>query len=334
MMQIVFDKPNSAVLWDTPDRPTGAGEVRVRMAYTALSAGTERANLVGDPNVAGARTAGAPSFPRMLGYSGSGIVEEIGENVSDLRPGDRVIARWGCHREYNTLPACNVMKIPSERISMADASFVFISTFALAAVRKCRIELGESCLVVGLGLLGMFSVQYARLAGAMPVIAADFNAERRALALKLGADCALDPSDADYAEKIRELTRSGADTAIEVTGSGDALNQALLCTAPLGRVSLLGCTRTPPVIDLYHDVHFPGIALIGAHTHARPKYESYPGYWTERDDCDAALRFLASDRLDIRSVIHEIHAPEDAPEVYGRLARDPRFPIGIVFKWT
>ena len=335
MRQIVFDKPGSAVVWDMPDVPTGADQVRVRMAYTALSAGTERANVSGDPNCGGSRASGVRPFPRMSGYSGSGVVEEVGANVNGLKPGDRVITRWGAHKEVNTLPAENVIKIDDDSVKLSDAAFLFISTFGLAAVRKLRPELGESCLVVGLGLLGMFSIQFAHLSGMMPVIAADFNQERRALALKLGADIALDPADPEYTNKVLELTDGrGASTVVEVTGNGDALNQALLCTAPFGRVALLGCTRQPPTVDLYHDVHYPGITLIGAHTAARPKLESHPGYWTERDDHMTALKYLACGRLDVSSIISEIHAPEDAPSVYDRLINEKDFPLGIVFKWN
>ena len=101
-----------------------------------------------------------------------------------------------------------------------------------------------------------------------------------------------------------------------------------------GRVALLGCTRIPTIVDFYHDVHFKGLTLVGAHTIARPKQESRPGFWTETDDCRAALQMLAGNRLNVRDMIHEIHFPLEAESVYNRLATDPDFPIGVLFDWT
>ena len=330
MKQIVFTEENKAIIREIEKRVPGQNEVCVKMAFTAISAGTERANLVGGPTVAG----GQP-YPRQLGYSGSGYVESVGEGVDDLKPGDRVITWWGKHMQYNTLPRSQVMKIESDTVRMEDAAFTLISTFSLAAVRKIKPEIAESGLVVGLGLLGIFSVQFMRIAGVYPVIAADINAKRRTLALKLGADYALDPMDSEYENKVKELCGgNGPDCAIEVTGNGNALNQTLKCMKPFGRVALLGCTRIPTTVDFYHDVHFKGLTLVGAHTIARPKQESRPGFWTETDDCRAALQMLAGSRLNVRDMIHEIHFPLEAESVYNRLAVDPDFPIGVLFDWT
>ena len=335
LKQIAFMEKNVAALRDVPDKVIEPGKVLVKMHYTAVSAGTERANLIGDPSVSGARTPVPPTFPRVIGYSGTGYVEQVGEGVTSLKPGDAVMTYWGQHQQYNLLPEKQVIKLP-DGISMEDATFVFISTFGLAAVRKVKIELGESAMVVGLGLLGLFSVQYAHLAGAVPVIAVDMNPERRALALKLGADIALDPTEEGYVEHVKSLTNGGkgVNAIVEVTGRGDALNTALLCAAPFARVALLGCTRQPTTVDFYHDVHFPGITLIGAHTHARPEEESYPGYWTHNDDCRTALKYLSLGRLNIHDMIHEIHSPAEAPEVFNVLAFEPqKFPIGVLFDW-
>ena len=334
MKQIAFTRPNTAELLEIERPLTGAGEVCVRTCYSALSAGTERANVTGDPNCGGGRGQQRP-WPRVLGYSVSGIVEEVGEGVADLRPGDRVIGFWGKHQSYNVYPRENVVKIQYADVSLRDAAFVFISNFSLAAIRKTGLEIGESCMVVGLGLLGQFAVEYARIGGAQPVIAVDFSAERRELALRLGADYAFDPSDPELAEKVKAITEGrGADSVIEVTGNPDALNTALLCTARFGRVALLGCTRVPTTVNFYNDVHFPGITLVGAHTMARPAHDSSRGWWTTQDDCRAALRLLHAGKLNIADIVHEQHVPEDCGAVYARLANDKNFPIGVVWDWT
>lgn len=332
--QIIFTEKNVAQLCDVEKQAPGPGEVRVKMCYTAISAGTERANLTGDPYVNGGSREPKVKFPRTVGYSGSGIVDCVGEDVKGLRPGDRVVTYWGKHKLYNTLPESNVVRIEDERVDMKEAAFVFISTFPLAAIRKVEIELGESCLVVGLGPLGMLAVQYAHLNGAMPVIAADLKPERREMALRLGADIALDPAAPDYAEQLKALTGGkGVNTVIEVTGNPAAMENALRAMAPMGRIALLGCTRQRVEVDFYHDVHFPGVQILGAHTNARPQKESYPHHWTHYDDCVAALKYLAAGRLNIRDMISETHAPKEAFEVFARLANDEDFPMGVVFDW-
>ena len=334
MKQIVFESMNTAALWEAKDRLPDAGEVRARICYSAVSAGTERDSLTRTTGLNCMDRDAVGAFPHIVGYSESGIVEQVGEGVTDLHVGDRVMIHGGGHQEYCTRPRNEFVKIPSENVGLDEAAMVVIAGFPLAAVRKIRLELGESCMVVGLGMLGLFAVQFAHLCGAVPVIAVDFNEERRAMALSMGADIALDPSDPKHVEKVRALTGGkGVNGIIEVTGSGKALNQALLCSAPFGRVALLGCTRDPVEVDFYHDVHFPGITLIGAHSGARPRRESHPAYWTEMEDCRVILDYLAAGRLHFREMIHEIHSPKEAAEVYRRLTQDKNFPIGVLFDW-
>lgn len=332
MKQIAFVEKNKTEIIDIEKKEPDYDEICVEMLYTAISAGTERANLTGDPNVCG--DGNTLNWPRVVGYSGSGIISSVGKNVSDLKVGDKVITYWGKHQQFNTLPRKNVVKIENDCIKMSEAAFVFISTFSLAAIRKCRIELGESCMVFGLGLLGLFSIQYAHLSGAYPVIAVDFSKERRELALKLGADFAFDPSDADFHNKVMSVTESkGANAIIEVTGNPAALNTALDNAAKGARVALLGCTRVETTVDFYHKVHFPGVELIGAHTAARPELESRPGCWTHYDDCKAALKMLSCGMLNIKDMISEIHPYTEAKEVFNRLAFDKNFPIGVALLW-
>jgi threonine dehydrogenase-like Zn-dependent dehydrogenase len=99
-------------------------------------------------------------------------------------------------------------------------------------VRKLEIELGESAMVMGLGLLGIFAVQFCRLSGANPVIAADLNPERREVALKLGADYAFDPSAPDFADQVKAVTGGkGVRATVEVTGVSAAMKQAIKCAS-------------------------------------------------------------------------------------------------------
>ena len=333
--RIIFPEINRAELIEEelPEELKPA-QVLVKTAYNTISPGTERANITGNPNVAGAAEPSV-KFPRACGYSSSGVVVKVGEAVTRAKPGDRVIPYWSAHADYNLMPEKQVVKIIDERLGLREASALFISTFPLAALRKTRLELGEACLVMGLGLLGQFAVRLARAAGAAPVIAADPVASRRENALAGGADYALDPFEEGFAKRVKELSGGGANAAIEVTGQGAGLDETLDCMARFGRVALLGCTRDKEfTIDYYRKVHCPGITLIGAHTNARPAGESHPGWFTHDDDLKAVMRLCAGGRLDVSAMLGELHAPQECAAVYDRLIHDRDFPMIVQFDWS
>lgn len=327
---ILFTAPGIAELVDRELRPLDAHDVLVKVERTSISAGTEKANLIGDRVTFHGKN---KPFPRQCGYSAMGIVEAIGSEVTTVKVGDRVAASWTNHAEYCVMPDYRVYPI-SDKIDDATAALAHIATFPLAAVRKCAPELGESAMVMGLGVLGMIAVEFLRISGAAPIIAVDPVPEKREKALKLGADYALDPFMEGFAAHVKELTGGGVNVAIEVTGKGAGLDETLDCMKKFGRVALLGCTRDSNfTIDYYGKVHGPGITLIGAHTNARPKVESYHGYWTDGDDARAALKLVEMGRLDLACLVEEVYSPVDAPEVFARLATSSYFPV-TQFDWT
>ena len=331
--QIVFTEKNKAELLDR-EAELLPGQVCVKTVFTTISPGTERANITGDLNICIREILTEAKFPRTAGYSASGIVTAVGEGVTHVAPGDRVAVFLCAHKDYNTVPAHKVVKITDDRISFEEAAVSFISTFPLAAVRKTRLEVGESMLVMGQGLLGQLAVMMAKAAGAVPVIAADPVESRREEALKNGADYALDPFDPDFAKKVKELTGGGANTAVEVTGVGQALDTCLDCMAKMGRVALLGCTRDKNfTIDYYRKVHGPGISLIGAHTAARPDHESYPAHFTHKDDILTVLKLCAAKRIDIKRMCNTFYSPADCQKAFDGLMYDKNFPIVVQFDW-
>ncbi len=335
MKQIVFTKPNTAELLEVPLREPNENEVVVQTEFSSISSGTERANITGDPNVSiHSKDTDPVVFPRVSGYSSAGIVVKKGANVSSVEIGDKVVMSWSTHAKYNVLPESNVVKISYENVSTRDGALCHIATFPLAAIRKTELEVGESMLVMGLGVLGLFAVQIAKSAGAVPVIAVDPMPERREKALKMGADFAVDPFEPDFVEKVKALTNGGVNTAIEVTGLGVGLNQCLDCMKPFGRIALLGCTRNKDfTVDYYRKVHGPGIKLIGAHTNARPKTESAPHAFTQREDITTLLKLCAFDRISLGDAVDETYSPNDCSDVYERLIKDKSFSPIVQFDW-
>lgn len=330
--RIVFTEPCVAKLLDYEINDPGPGEVQVKLAVSSISSGTERANLVGSKTTVWCRSEAAEAiFPRYGGYSSSGVVEKIGEGVTSVKPGDRVALSWSTHGQYVNMPENCVFPIGDS--SFEDAALFHISIFPLAAIRKCRLEIGESAIVMGMGILGIMAVQLLKTAGAVPVIAVDPAADKRQKALACGADYALDPYAPDFAQTVKELTHGGAKVGIEVTGIGAGLDGILNCMARFGKVALLGCTRDSNfTIDYYRKVHGPGITLVGAHTDARPKYESCNGYWTQRDDMLTMIRLTENGRIKPSSIIDETYSPNDATAVYSRLATEKAFPL-VQFDW-
>lgn len=328
--EILFIAPGIAELQEHPVPVPAAGEVVVRTVRSTISAGTERALVSGDPNV---NSLGREvPFPRQSGYSSSGVVVAVGEGVTSVSIGDRVAVYWGRHARYQCVPVDHAVPL-CENVSFSTAALAHIACFPLAAMRKCRLEIGESALVMGLGVLGLIAIKVLRAAGAVPIIAADPIPEKRALALKYGADFALDPFSPDFAARVKELTEGGVRVAIEVTGVGQALDTTLDCMRPFGRVSLLGCTRDKNfTIDYYRKVHGPGITLVGAHTVARPANDSSAGWWTTGDDLTAILRLVDAGRLSLDEMIEEVHSPVDAPELYATLTNQKFFPL-VQFDW-
>lgn len=329
---IVFTKPNVAELIEEDISAPASNDIQVRLMYSTISSGTERANLMGSKTVSWrCPEVKEAVFPRRGGYSSAGIVEQIGENVTKFKVGDRVALWWSTHNQYVTINEKNACLIGD--ISFEDAALFHIATFPLAAIRKCHLEIGESAIVMGMGMLGVVALQLLKSAGAVPIIAVDPDSAKREKALKCGADYALDPYSPDFAETVKRITDGGANVGIEVTGIGAGLDGILDCMALKGRVALLGCTRNSDfTIDYYRKVHGPGITLVGAHTNARPNFESSNGWWTQEDDMFALKKLTEMGRIKLSNIIDEIHSPAEASEVYMHLVNDKTFPL-VQFDW-
>lgn len=330
--QIVFTNVNTVQIQNHEVSDPAAGQVQVRLVVSSISSGTERANLMGSTTVAWNRPElEKPIYPRYGGYSSAGIIEKVGEGVTKFQPGDKVTLWWSRHDQVQNISENNVYKI--DDVSFEDAALFHIATFPMAAIRKCRLEMGESAMVMGMGMLGILALQLLKAAGAVPVIAVDPDPAKREKALKCGADFALDPYDPQFAENAKKLTLGGVNVGIEVTGVGPALNGMLDCMARFGRVALLGCTRNSDfTVDYYRKVHGPGISLIGAHTMARPAVDSRDGWWSQKDDIKALKKLTELGRIHLKDMIDETYEPDEAVEVYHRLVTDKTFPL-VQFDW-
>ena len=314
---------------DFPDPSNIAPDmVYLKTICTLISPGTEFACINGSVS--------KNQFPMTLGYSAVAKVMAVGANVTKFAVGDRCLCYHSAHRNYQLMPEHKLVKIVHDSLPSEEAVYCVVGCMGFQGVRRCRPEFGESLMVMGLGLLGQFAVQTAHLSGCFPVIALDYNEKRRQIALESGADYAFSPGDPELEEKVRAVTDGkGADSVIEVTGNPQAVVQGLKLTARFGRVSLVGCSRTPTEnIDFYNLVHRPGISIIGAHNQARPMDDRRPGVWTMAEDMALLLKYMDAGRLQCKNLHTMTADPAEAPGIYDRVYnRDPDL-LGVVFDWT
>lgn len=310
--------------FDIPE--VGAGEVLIQTLTTLISPGTERAFFLALPTT-------NASYPFTPGYSNIGEVIALGDGVTHLQVGD-VVASVGAHQSHVVLPANQCVKVPAE---LADEKAVFFNliTIAMQAVHKLRIELGESALVLGMGPIGLFAAQLARIAGAVPVIAVDQDESRLSLAESVGIDAAL-VSDDELAAKVAELCDAdGASVVIEATGSPKAVVPAFQLAATKGRVVLLGSLRgETESVNFYRDVHRKGLTIIGGHEITRPLYENSPGWWTQHSEHKLAIKLLAMNRLSVEPLITHRYTVQEFPQAYDVLASWDKSAMGMIVDWT
>ena len=252
---------------DVPEPAPSQGSVLVANAASAISSGTERsvvasgsgslaARAIRNPHlvaqtlkharehgvretVGAVRGAAAQDSP--LGYSSAGTVLDTGGSP-ELHVGQRVAcagAGRANHAEVVSVPPNLVVPVP-EGVSMRDASFSAIGAIAIQGVRRAEPSLGDRVVVVGLGLLGLITVQALRAAGCR-VAGVEPVEKRRTLAGELGAEFALAPDEAE--EAIAAWTGGAGADAVVITASakgGDLVNQAVRMLRRKGRVVPVG----------------------------------------------------------------------------------------------
>ena len=303
-------------------------EVLVASECTLISPGTERAFLLGLPNAQG-------SYPTRPGYSNIGKVVEVGKNVSGIAIDDRVASTIG-HTSHAITSPNRLIKVASTDALAAELVFFNLSAIALQGVRKARIELGETTLVLGQGLIGLLALQLSKLSGAFPLLAADLTDSRLELAKSNGADHTLNPEDNDFTRQLNDVTMGkGPSIVIEATGHPDAISTAMKVAGSGARVVLLASTRgETPKVNFYRDVHKKGLMLYGAHNSIRPRQESSPNFWTSDDDCRLMLSLISHKRFDVVPLIsHKVPGPE-APKAYQLLMEWHPGLLGVVLQWN
>jgi predicted dehydrogenase/NADPH:quinone reductase-like Zn-dependent oxidoreductase len=175
------------------------------------------------------------------GYSGSGVVVEVGKETSGFKVGDLVAYAGVGHSEIVSAPANFVVRLP-ENVKVRDAALVTIGSIALQALRRAKVELGESVLVIGLGLVGQI-VNQLLLAAGCRVIGSDLSEKKIALARELGLEKSILAGTEDVVKKTMDYTAQvGVDAVIicAQSPSSEIINQAMSACRERGRVVIVG----------------------------------------------------------------------------------------------
>lgn len=312
-----FTAPGEAELRPETVPAPGEGEVRVRAAASAPSGGTEM--LVYRGEVSESTPLDLPTleggfgFPIKYGYALSGRVEEVGAGVKGLAVGDPVFVHHP-HQSRLTVPASYAVPLP-HGIDPSIGVFAANLETAVNIVHDSPLKLGETALVFGQGVVGLLVAQLLRLAGAGVVLTVDPLESRRRLALALGADEALTPG-AGLAEEVLAATGGrGADLAVEASGSGAALQEAVDSVAVEGTVVVASWYGEKPVtLSLGGNFHRGRVTLRSSQV-GMLNPELSPR-WDHARRTRTVVELLEDPRLRLGALVSHRVPFERAPEAY------------------
>lgn len=254
--------------------PLEPHEVRVKTLFSGISAGTELTQYRGtNPllnkqfNTTSRLFEPAPDkLPYPLegwGYEQSGEIVEIGAGVTRVVVGERVWGSWG-HKTFATPPEDTVAPRKMTHQPTLHGIFARIGAIALNPVHDGEIRLGDWVAIFGMGVVGLLALQLCKQSGAK-VIAVDLLEPRLNLAKQLGADVVLSAQNA--AKSIKQITGRGADVCLEVSGSDQALHQAIAAAAYNSRVVSAGFMQgAAHNLALGEEFHHNRIQLICSQT--------------------------------------------------------------------
>ena len=366
MKQIIQDlKSGATILEEVPVPQVKGGYVLIKTTRSLVSLGTERmlvefgkANLIDKARQQPDRvkqvldkikTDGLqPTLeavfnklgqPLPLGYCNVGKVVAVGRGVTEFQVGDRVASN-GNHAEYVCVPQNLVAKIP-DNVTDDEAAFTVIGSIGLEGIRLLKPELGETIVVVGLGLIGLIVSQLLRANGCR-VVGVEFDQAKLDLAAKWGI-IPVNPAKGDDQVKVVEgLTNGiGADGVIITASAHDdsIIHNACLMSRKRGRIILVGVIGLNMRRDDFYkkELTFQVSCSYGAGRYDE-EYENkghdYPfAYvrWTEKRNFQAILSAISDGGLNVKPLITEEVDLADYNDIYGDMRK--RGSIASIIKY-
>ena len=371
MLQLTQNlKSGKMELSEVPVPALAGGRLLVRNHYSVISAGTEggkvstaRKGYIGKAKerpsqvkqvIETLKSEGIASTYRRvmnkldalspLGYSASGVVEAVGEGVTRFKVGDRVASggEGANHAEVSSVPENLVVKVP-DAVRLEHAAYATIAAIAMQGVRQADLRLGESCAVIGLGLLGQLTVQILKASG-IRIAGIDIDPDMVELAGKSGADIAFTRDSGDEEQAVIDFSDGyGVDAVIITAGSSslDPVELAGRLCRRKGRVVIVGAVPTGFSRENYYKKELE-LRMATSYGPGRydPNYEEkgqdYPiGYvrWTENRNMQAFLQLVADGKIDLSFLTTHEFEFEKAPGVYQMIVDRSEPYVGIVLKY-
>lgn len=372
MKQVIQDlRTRQLKVADVPPPVAQRGRVTVRTVASLISAGTERMTVeMGNRSLFGkakerpnlvkqviqkAQTEGVLNTLNAvraklgsvtaLGYSASGTVIEVGDDVTGFRPGDRVAcagAGYASHAEVLSVPQNLCVRLP-ENVDFESAAFSTLGAIALQGLRLASPTLGEAFVVIGLGLIGQLTVQLLKANGCR-VFGIDPETRKTEVARALGADDACAPND-DAPRRVLEWSRGrGADGVLitAATSSNEPVEMAGEISRLKGRVVAVGLVGLEVPRDIYYHKELTlNISMSYGPGRYDPEYEErghdYPfAYvrWTEGRNLEAFLDLVAEGRVNVAPLITHRFSVDEAERAYQLITDELKEPyLGVLLRY-
>ncbi len=266
--------------------------------------------------------------PLPLGYCNAGEVIGVGEGVSEFSIGDRVASN-GHHAEVVCVPKNLVAKIP-DNVSYEEASFAVIGSIGLQGIRLANPTLGETVVVIGLGLIGLLTAELL-LANGCNVIGFDYDLRKVDLAKRKGVQ-AFSAGEVDVVKIVESLTNQiGADAVLITasTSSNDVISQAAKMSRKRGRIVLVGVIGLDIKRDDFYkkELSFQVSCSYGPGRYDEDyeqKGVDYPiGFvrWTEKRNFETILQAISKRQITVTDLITERVALNDYLSIYNHLGK-------------
>ncbi len=316
MKALVLEEYNKFAIEEVPLPEAGQDDVLVKIKACAIC-GSDVHGMDG--------STGRRIPPIIMGHEASGIIEKVGENVPNFKPGDRVTFDstvycgrcYFCRRgevnlcdnrkvlgvscndyrlngafaEYVVIPQHIIYPLP-ERVTFEEAAMVEPLSIALHAIRRSPVSLNDTAVIIGAGMIGLLVIQLLKLAGCGRIIAVDMVQEKLDLAKKFGATDGFKADQVDVPAEVYKLTGGrGADVAFEVVGIASTLQSAIACLRKGGSLTMVG--------NLKPSVDFPLQSIV---TREISLYGSCASSG-EYPDC---LDLIASGKVDVNTFISAV----------------------------
>lgn len=281
-----------------------------------------------------------------LGYSSAGEVIGVAEDVTEFKIGDKVACAgvgYANHAEVIAVPINLCVRL-AEDTNLKQASFNTLGSIAMQGIRQADLRLGESCAVIGLGLLGQLSCLMLRASG-VRVIGIDIDSSAVRLAGEHCTDLALVRSEGGIEEKITQFTNGiGADAVIiaAASSSDDPINFAGAIARKKGKVIILGAVPTGFDRDPYW--YRKELELKMSCSYGPGRYDlnyeekgiDYPApyvRWTEKRNMEAFQQLIYDKKIDVSYLITHEFEFEEAVKAYNMIVDKSEPYIGIVLKY-